>query len=148
MHGFGSYTWPNRKMYEGQWEHGLKHGQGKLTLTSGEVSYEGQWVRDQRLETAEYAAAAQTAAGLVSVEDVLLFVQENSAAPVQQVVQALFRKIGDLISSNQTADSPAQTEATVIAPPKPAELVPGDMTSQVWNTHTFHTMARGISVSP
>ena len=44
----------------------------------------------------EVAAAAQAAAGLTSVDQVLSFVETNSAASARPVVLALFRKIGDL----------------------------------------------------
>ena len=36
----------NESVYEGQWEHGLKHGYGRLTNGEGDV-YEGDWVADQ-----------------------------------------------------------------------------------------------------
>lgn len=45
--GYGVYTYENQFFhYEGQWENGLKHGHGKLTLGDG-GHYEGAFVRGE-----------------------------------------------------------------------------------------------------
>ena len=38
----GSYTWPSGSKYHGQWQTGIKHGEGTHTFTDGS-KYEGQW---------------------------------------------------------------------------------------------------------
>ncbi|CAN0505382.1 unnamed protein product [Ectocarpus sp. 8 AP-2014] len=36
MEGFGVYIWPDARIYKGEWEAGLRHGEGTLSLPSGE----------------------------------------------------------------------------------------------------------------
>lgn len=36
MEGFGAYIWPDARIYKGEWEAGLRHGEGTLSLPSGE----------------------------------------------------------------------------------------------------------------
>lgn len=35
MSGFGKYTWPDGKVYEGNWEHNKTRGHGVLTTADG-----------------------------------------------------------------------------------------------------------------
>ncbi len=46
MNGYGVLRWPDGKVYEGQFENDLKHGQGKLTTPIGDV-FQGEWVMDE-----------------------------------------------------------------------------------------------------
>lgn len=41
-HGFGVYTWPNRKVVISYWEEGLMHGPGLIIEPNGK-STSGQW---------------------------------------------------------------------------------------------------------
>lgn len=45
MHGQGKFTWPDGVVYEGQYQNGQIHGQGKFTFSDGAV-YEGQFEND------------------------------------------------------------------------------------------------------
>jgi hypothetical protein len=36
-HGFGIYTWANGQKYEGKWENGKQHGEGKIIMATGEI---------------------------------------------------------------------------------------------------------------
>jgi hypothetical protein len=42
MHGEGKYTFPDGKVYDGNWKDGKRHGEGKLIYADGAV-YEGQF---------------------------------------------------------------------------------------------------------
>merc|ERR1712136_511087 len=46
-HGFGIYSWPGGRVYDGQWEHDLKTGFARFTFADGGV-HQGDWVRDVR----------------------------------------------------------------------------------------------------
>jgi len=41
MHGEGTYTWPNKQRYTGQWKEGKMHGKGTLYDLNGKVHQEG-----------------------------------------------------------------------------------------------------------
>jgi len=43
MSGFGSFTWPNGRIYEGEWLANRRHGVGKLTSAQGQVIHAGHW---------------------------------------------------------------------------------------------------------
>jgi hypothetical protein len=40
--GYGKFTWPDGRMYEGEWKEGKIHGQGKFREANGRVR-EGIW---------------------------------------------------------------------------------------------------------
>jgi hypothetical protein len=44
-HGHGVITWPNGDIFEGEFKHGKRHGQGKRTNRDGS-SYVGQYELD------------------------------------------------------------------------------------------------------
>lgn len=48
-HGFGIYTWPDGKSYEGFWKNNLMHGEGKMNFTNGK-SRKGKWRKGKRVE--------------------------------------------------------------------------------------------------
>ena len=37
MHGYGTYTWPDGRKYEGMWRQGKQHGKATMTTKTGEV---------------------------------------------------------------------------------------------------------------
>ena len=37
----------NGDLYDGEWQHGKKNGQGTLTLKNGNISHKGSWVDDE-----------------------------------------------------------------------------------------------------
>jgi len=43
--GKSAYSWPDGRMYIGEWKNDLQHGQGILTHPTGE-KYVGQWKDD------------------------------------------------------------------------------------------------------
>jgi hypothetical protein len=43
---WGSVSYPDGSSYEGEWNHGVPNGRGKLTLENGDT-YEGEWKNDQ-----------------------------------------------------------------------------------------------------
>ena len=48
MHGFGIFTWPDGRVYEGEYKNNLKWGHGKFTWPDKEETgksriYEGKW---------------------------------------------------------------------------------------------------------
>jgi len=45
--GAGKVTYPNRSMYQGQFQNHMRHGEGTLTLSDG-TRYECQWENDER----------------------------------------------------------------------------------------------------
>jgi hypothetical protein len=47
MHGFGTYRWPDNRMYVGDWEHGVRTGFGKCYYKDGGI-YEGHVVNDRK----------------------------------------------------------------------------------------------------
>ena len=47
MDGYGLYTWPSGKQYEGHWENGKQHGTGIFINASGEKK-KGEWINGKR----------------------------------------------------------------------------------------------------
>jgi hypothetical protein len=47
----GVEAWPDGDQYEGEFSHGTRHGQGKMSYSDGDVD-EGQWNQDQFVEPA------------------------------------------------------------------------------------------------
>ena len=43
MHGYGEYTWPDGRKYEGNYKYNKKHGQGTYTYSDGS-KYKGEWL--------------------------------------------------------------------------------------------------------
>lgn len=41
-HGRGVFRWPDGSYYEGDFDHNVRSGEGKLVMTNGK-SYEGLW---------------------------------------------------------------------------------------------------------
>jgi hypothetical protein len=41
MHGQGEYTWPDGKVYTGEWRNGKMHGEGKMKVKGKTVK--GTW---------------------------------------------------------------------------------------------------------
>jgi len=37
MHGFGTYSWPDGRVYEGHWRNNTTHGTGKFTMADDSV---------------------------------------------------------------------------------------------------------------
>ena len=42
MHGTGHFTWPDGRLYTGEYANDKKHGKGKFEWPDGKV-YEGEW---------------------------------------------------------------------------------------------------------
>ena len=47
IQGFGKYSWPDGKTYEGQWKSNKMHGEGLLLWKDGK-SYKGSFENDMR----------------------------------------------------------------------------------------------------
>ena len=46
MNGLGVLKWADGKVYEGEFENDMRHGQGKLTTPTGDV-FQGLWELDE-----------------------------------------------------------------------------------------------------
>jgi hypothetical protein len=59
MHGFGIFTWPDGRVYEGEYKNNLKWGHGKFTWPDKEETgksriYEGKWEMNLQHGPGEY----------------------------------------------------------------------------------------------
>ena len=63
MHGFGTYSWPDGRVYEGHWRNNTTHGTGKFTDTDDTVEEKyhkkevknGLWENGKRVKWFENA---------------------------------------------------------------------------------------------
>jgi hypothetical protein len=46
-HGFGVYIWPNGRSYQGNWENGKQHGVGTIIYNTGEKKH-GIWINGKQ----------------------------------------------------------------------------------------------------
>jgi len=49
MHGFGTYSWPDGRVYEGNWRNNNTHGKGKFINSEGEIKL-GLWDNGKRVK--------------------------------------------------------------------------------------------------
>ena len=47
MHGYGTFTGANGRVYVGEWNNDTKHGQGTQTNPDGTIFHSGEWVNDE-----------------------------------------------------------------------------------------------------
>ena len=73
--GFGIYSWPDGKQYQGFWSNGLQDGIGRFTNTKGQ-SRVGKWKEGKRLEWVK-DQEEQNALKTINVEAMLLEEQES-----------------------------------------------------------------------
>ena len=46
--GTGKFKFPNGDTYEGQWQDGVMHGNGRFTWAASGAEYDGEWVQGRR----------------------------------------------------------------------------------------------------
>ena len=63
MHGAGTYTYPDDRVYEGYFQFGERTGFGTYTWSNGN-KYEGEWVKGMQNGNGKYTKNGQTRKGI------------------------------------------------------------------------------------
>ena len=64
MHGYGVYTWPDGRKYEGQYKDDMKYGFGIYTWSDGRV-YQGWWLNRKQCGLGTYIAKGGNSLNIV-----------------------------------------------------------------------------------